>query len=151
MIVEKRNRLLVILLFAFCNRIGNAQNLDQQICTSTDTIFNSIISLELPCKYKKQVFLYDEGMFIDFHYPDGSMITLFKGALQKSPLFMEDSEHLVQSVDSLNGKVSYKGIIRDRVWREDKISGLYIYYNNVPTEKKFLFEQVLDRLSITEL
>ena len=44
------------------------------------------VILTIPELYKKKVLNYDEGIFVDLLFKDGSIITLFKGTNQKLPL-----------------------------------------------------------------
>lgn len=142
---SRRNRLLVmaILLCVLC-RVANAQALT----TEVDTLSDTIVKMELPSAYKKSKFMYDEGVFIDYCYSGGAVITLFKGALQHTPLYSNEPDCLLQSADTVHDRVSYRGIAGSRVWREMKIGSLHVFYTNVLPVEKNLFDQCLESISI---
>lgn len=145
MIQEKKNKLfVVIILFLVLCDVINAQSL----CTEIDTISNLITQIELPSKYKKKKYFYDEGTFIDYYYPNGSIITLFKGALQKTPLYSNEPNCVLQSIDTINGRISYQGFIKNKVWHENKIHDLHILYMNVPAIEKEIFDHSIESVLI---
>lgn len=140
-----RNRLL--LLAALSCVLCMAANA-QALTTVVDTLSGTIVKMELPSAYKKNRFVYEEGVFIDYCYPGGAVFTLFKGALQHTPLYSNEPDCLLQSADTVSGRVSYRGIVGSRVWREMKIGSLHVFYVNVLPAEKDLFDQCLDSLSI---
>lgn len=84
--IIKRNDLLLlgIILLLSSSLWINAQKYNNiLVCVEVDTFSTSLIRIELPCGYKKSIYNYEEGKFIDYSYKDSSIITLFKGALQK--------------------------------------------------------------------
>lgn len=123
-----------------------AQDIYAGFSLEVDTFFSTVIELQLPFGCKKQTFYYDEGKFVDYIYQDGSLITVFKGALHTTPLLSTDEGYVTQSIDTLNHKIIVKGIVGDRVWREDTFEGLIIHYDNVPIEKKTFFDKSLDSI-----
>lgn len=142
---REKNRLFVSILLSFflCNII-NAQNLSMNI----DTLSDVIVQIKLPPKYKKKKYVYDEGVFIDYYYSNGSLITLFQGAMQKTPLYTNETNCILQSIDTINGKISYQGFINDKLWHENRIDNLHVLYMNVSTVEKELFDHIMESVLI---
>lgn len=125
----------------------NAQKCNNTpLCVEVDTLSALLIRIELPCGYKKSIYNYEEGKFIDYSYKDGSIITLFKGALQKMPLLSNDQCYIIDKTDTLSNKTIIRGTRNDKFWREDSFEGVRVYYENVPIDKMDLFDKVLDNL-----
>ena len=120
--MTKRNNILLLviaLLFSNCLWVNAQEYSDISMCIEVDTLSTSSIRIELPCGYKKRIYNYEEGKFIDYFYNDGSIITLFKGALQKTPLLANNEYYITNRIDTLNNKVIIRGTMNGKVWRED--------------------------------
>lgn len=106
---EKNKRIIVgFLLISSLGKI-DAQSLNEDYSLRTDTVFNSVVSVNLPLGYKQIKTFYDEGVFIDYYYTDGSILTLFAGALHKTPLLSLNPKYNIQAVDTIGARISYKG------------------------------------------
>lgn len=152
MIEKKRNKtLIIVFLLTCCSGFAHAQSLNESFATKSDTILDYIVTIDLPSGYKQKTTVYDEGKFVDFYYPDGSILTLFRGGVHKIPLFSLSSKHHVISVDTIGNRISYKGYIENKRWREDKIRNLHVYYNNVSIEKERMFDQALESIVIKKM
>ncbi len=147
----KRNNILLLgiaLLFSNYFWINAQENKNISMCVEVDTFSTSLIRIELPCGYKKRIHNYEEGKFIDYYYNNGSIITLFKGALQKTPLLANSKCYIVSRTDTLGGKIIIRGTINDKVWREDSFEGIRACYEKVPIDKMNIFDNILDSLSV---
>ena len=113
-----------------------------------DTLSDVIVQIKLPPKYKKKKYVYDEGVFIDYYYSNGSLITLFQGAMQKTPLYTNEPNCMLQSIDTISGKISYQGFINDKLWHENRIDNLHVLYMNVSTVEKELFDHIMESVLI---
>lgn len=142
---RERNRLFVSILLPFfvCD-VMNAQNLFMKV----DTLSDVIVQIKLPPEYKKKKYAYDEGVFIDYYYSNGSVITLFQGAMQKTPLYSNEPNCILQSVDTINGEISCQGFINGKAWREDRRDNIHILYMNVPAAEKELFDHIIESVLI---
>lgn len=148
---EKNKRIIVGFLLIFSLGKIDAQSLNEDYSLRTDTVFNSVVSVNLPLGYKQIKTFYDEGVFIDYYYADGSILTLFAGALHKTPLLSLNPKYNIQAVDTIGARISYKGNVGRKKWREDAIENLHIYYDNVPIEKEQVFNRVLESIVIKKI
>ncbi len=153
MMTERNNMLLLViaLLFSSCLWTNAQEYSNVNMCVEVDTLSSSFIRIELPCGYKKRIYNYEEGKFIDYFYNDGSIVTLFKGALQKTPLLANNKYYDINRIDTLNGKVIIRGTINDKVWREDSFEGIRVYYEKVPMDKMNLFDNILNSLLVSKV
>ena len=86
--INGKSSFCLIIFFLMCTGMNSmAQTATQESKIVVDTLFNREIRLALPDGYKRQDFFYDEGRFIDYCYRDGCVVTLFRGSLQKTPIF----------------------------------------------------------------
>jgi hypothetical protein len=143
---EKENKIIILLsLFILCALSVYAQN----SCIDEEKFISFNVKICLPCNYKKNIFNYEEGKFIDYIYPDSSMITVFAGAMQKLPLLSQDLGYYSQSVDTLNDRIINRGIKDNKYWREDAIDkGLRVVYMNVSCDKLLTYDRIIDSLCI---
>lgn len=109
---------------------------------------STIVKMELPPVYRKSKFMYEEGVFIDYSYPNGAVISLFKGALQNTPLYSNNPDCLLQSTDTIHDSISYRGVVGNRIWHEMKAGSLHVLYIGVPPAEKDRFDQCLESISI---
>ena len=144
---EISRTLLTIALLFFMTDIINAQCYKIEI----DTLYDSIVKIELPFRYRKKKQFYEEGAFIDFYYSNGAIVTIFKGALQHTPLYLNNRKCKLLSTDTINNKISYQGVKGDRFWHEIKINDLHIVYLNVPLVDKLQFDKCLESISIVKI
>ena len=157
--ISGKSSFCLIIFFLMCTGMGSmAQTTAQESKIVVDTLFNKEIRLVLPDGCKKQNYFYDEGRFIDYCYRDGCLVTLFKGSLVHTPILPDDPNHHLQSIDTINNVVIYRGWVElsnlnlgKRFWREDKIKDIYIYYDYVPVEKIPIFDNVLNTLSVKDI
>lgn len=111
MMTERNNMLLLVitlLLFSNCLWTNAQEYSNISMCVEVDTFSSSFIRIELACGYKKRIYNYEEGKFIDYFYNDGSIITLFKGALQKTPLLSNNKCYDINRIDTLMVRLSLK-------------------------------------------
>lgn len=151
--IKRNDMLLLGIILLLSNSLWiNAQKYNNiPACVEVDTLLTSLIRIELPCGYKKSIYNFEEGKFIDYSYKDGSIITLFKGALQKTPLLANDQCYIVDRTDTLSNKIIIRGTRNDKVWREDSFEGIRVYYEKVPIDKMNIFDKVLDNLSVLKV
>lgn len=149
MIVERKNKIVFFfILFLSSYSLVSAQCYQSRQCVEKDTLLNSIVQIKLPCDFKKKIHVYEEGKFIDYYYKDGTTITLFKGALQGTPLLSSEAGYSIQKQDTTQNRIITIGEKDGKAWREDAIEGVRIYYNRISPENKHLFDAVLDSLFI---
>ena len=161
--INGKSSFCLIIFFLMCTGMNSmAQTATQESKIVVDTLFNREIRLALPDGYKRQDFFYDEGRFVDYCYRDGSLVTLFMGSLVKTPLLPGDTIHHLQSIDTTNNVITYRGWVEfpdtclgKRVWREDEIKGFHIcfhiYYDYIPIKKSPIFDKVLNNLSVKKV
>ena len=108
------------------------------------------VILTIPELYKKKVLNYDEGIFVDLLFKDGSIITLFKGTNQKLPLLNKTNGYNPDKKVILFKKegVSLQGVSDNICWREDSVYDIRILYDRVPIMKKNVYDSILDSIVI---
>lgn len=148
MIVERKSKILLFILFLNTFSFIEAQCYQTKQCIEKDTLLNSVVEIKLPCNYRKKVHVYEEGIFIDYYYKSGAIITLFKGALQAIPLLSSEAGYFLQRGDTIQNRITIIGQKDNKAWREDAIGGLRICYDGVSPEKKDIFDTVLDSLFV---
>lgn len=147
MIVEKRNSIILILLVFYGNNILAQLPIKGQN-TVTDTLISKCITMDLPGKYKRIITKYDEGIFVDYLFQDGASLTIFQGALQNTPLLLKVKGYHPQQIDTINKKIIHRGELNNKIWREDQLEGIRIYYDKVPFNKKTLYDCILNEICI---
>lgn len=148
MIVEKRNSIILVLLI-ICGSNVLAQLPIKEQKTITDTLISKSVTITLYGKYKRNVTKYDEGIFIDYSFQDGSSLTLFQGALQKIPLLSNTEGYRLLQIDTIKKRIIHRGEVEAKVWREDQLEGIRIYYDKVPLNKRSLYEYVLNSICVS--
>ncbi len=113
----------------------------------TDSIFSMKIYIHLPDKYIRKVFLYEEGMFIDYYLEDGAKIVIFRGALVQRPILSFSSGYIPTKIDSLSDIVIYQGEKSNKCWKEIQTNNFTAYYDNVPLEKKRFYDDILSSIT----
>ena len=147
MMRRKKNRIVILgLLLFLSNNILKAQNMNIEI----DTLSDIIVKMKLPLNYKKNTYHYEEGTFIDFYYPNGAIISLFKGALHNTPLYSNDPQCILLSTDTIGNRIFHDGRIYNEVWHESKLKNLHVLYTNVPTTEKEQFDKSIESVSVIE-
>lgn len=113
-----------------------------QFYRDTSRLGNEYVSILVVRPFRKYIQSYDEGRFIDYYFPkDSCFVTLFSGALQKTPLL----EYPIEVKRNINGKMTLEGKFEGKYWREDQLEGgIIIYYNHVPAFRKKDFDLMLD-------
>lgn len=145
MIVEKRNS--IILLFILYSANVLSFNVVHKQCV-VDTLLSNRVEIKLPNRYKKKSFTYEEGKFIDYFFLDGARITIFQGSLHGIPLLSKEDGYYSQKTDTVSNRITNRGEINDKAWREDKIDGIRIYYDKVPFDRVVLYDSILDSIHV---
>lgn len=142
----------LMMLFSLNTSAQRAEDNDS-VGIQIDSLYPYKVEMKMSLKvFKKKVFNYEEGQFIDYYFADSSIVTLFKGAMQSLPLLPKEDGYIIESTSSLNNIVSLKGIKEGRYWREDILPhGIRALYYNVPFEKKCIYDLILDSIFIEEL
>lgn len=93
------------------------------------------------------IFLYEEGMFIDYYLEDGAKIVIFRGALVQRPILSFSSGYIPTKIDSLSDIVIYQGEKSNKCWKEIRTNDFTAYYDNVPLEKKRFYDNILSSIT----
>ena len=122
----------------------------QDLVCDTSLLGIKKVTLILPQKYKKKVFNYDEGIFIDYYFQHGEVITLFSGANQRIPILNYLDGYVPNVRKQDKNMQSIRGIRNNKGWREDSISSIRILYNNVSLNRIATFDLILDSMIIND-
>lgn len=146
--VEKNKILLLpfilIIIIPFCNIKSQ-----DSLCSVNVKLFSLTMQVDIPCGYNKQIFNYDEGIFVSFTYPDTSNITFFEGSNIRTPLLHKDDGYIPQNmyIDSLLRRKISEGYQTGNFWREDIYINFIVYYKNVLPDKVIKFNAILNTIS----
>jgi len=133
--------LFLLLMFSSCLKAQSNR-------VDTVILGNRQVTINLPEPYKKKVCNYDEGIFIDYVFQNGSIITLFRGANQKLPLLSPQQGYTPIKKKQINStRISMIGKKESRYWREDILGEIRILYDKVPMEDKTKYDAILDSIS----
>lgn len=106
------------------------------------------VIVKLPDKYKKNIFNYDEGIFIDYMLENGAIITLFSGSNQRLPLLSLERGYIPTVKYNKNSRKTSLGILNGKFWREDNYKYFTVLYDNVRPFERSIFDSILDSLAI---
>lgn len=146
MIVGKNSIVLILLFFYGGNILAQLPLRKQNIVV--DSLLSKSVTMDLPDKYRKNITKYDEGIFVDYLFPDGASIVIFQGALQKTPLLSLKEGYFPERVDTISNKVIYRGVMNGKAWREDHFEQVRIYYCKVPVGEIALYNSILDSANV---
>ena len=128
-----------------CFQVGFSQ---ETKCKFEEKLISGNISIDLPCKYRKNITSYEEGYFISFTFPDTLGITIFDGTMAGVPILQDNQGYIVTQTDTVNNKIKTIGIKDGNYWREDLIlpkkSWIRVMYIDIPLNKKDFYDKILD-------
>jgi len=122
--------------------------LAQSFKTDTIELGNKQLSINLPLIHKKNVSNYDEGIFVDYIFKNGAIITFFNGVNQKLPLLDKERGYKPEKRKIIKNRSSSVGILNGKCWREDSYDSIRILYDNVSPSECKMFDYILDSVSI---
>lgn len=140
------NKVYILLNVFLCLMIVKASA--QSFKTDTIVLGNKQLLINLPIKHKKYVTNYDEGIFIDYIFKNGAVVTLFNGSNQKIPLLDKERGYYPSNKKMVNNRSSIIGILEGKCWREDSCGCIRLFYKNVNPTECHLFDYILDSISI---
>lgn len=120
----------------------------QSLKTDTVQVGESRLSINLPLRRKKNITNYEEGIFIDYIFKNGAIITLFSGSNQKLPLLDKEKGYFPTIKKEVKHGISTMGMLNGKYWREDSCDCIRILYDNVGSEERRIFDYILDSIHI---
>lgn len=123
-------------------------------CVSFDSIEESVylhsvrIFMNVPCKMKKQVVNYEEGVLYFYSLPTGEVIEIHQGALMKSQI-----DELVPFLKKHKKKCYIeKGIDGNgKLWRMDVYAKFKIYYFGISPSEVQIYDRILNKIKIKDV
>lgn len=103
--------------------------------------------LKLPVPFHTQKDNYEEGVVYFYSFVDSAYIIVFQGSMMEFPI----DKYQVQKTETKNQRVISVGIENKRFWRKDVLHGIRIYYDNVSSKNKGIYDKVLDEIKISQL
>ena len=97
----------------------------------------------LPFPFYIQKDNYEEGVIYFFSFADGAYIVVFQGSMMEFSM----DQYPVQEKGTKNQRNISVGVRNDKFWRKDTLEdNIRIYYDNVSTGNKELYDKVLDEM-----
>ena len=125
----------------------NAGNLKEEI-TSTKQVSQNLLSktveMKLPMPFRTQHEQMDDGVFYVYSFVDSTYIIVFEGAM----MYFDIDNYNPEKVYYINERKVSVGVNNNKYWRRDVIGRVRIYYNNVSSDKKTLYDNILDSIIV---
>jgi hypothetical protein len=103
--------------------------------------------IKLPVPFHTQKDNYEEGVIYFYSFVDSAYIVVLQGSMVEFTM----DKYKVQKTEIQNQKKISVGFENDKFWREDVFEGVRIYYDNVTTKNKKVYDKILDEVKINSL
>lgn len=141
-----RNVIITTLSFCFlsCTMMKKGST---PFIVDSQNLLSKKFDIQLPEPFLFQKSNYEEGVVYCYSFPNGSYVIVFQGSLMQFPIDNYTSQkQVIQGRKKIN-----TGKINNRFWRKDIFDDVRIYYDNVPGEKKKIFDKILDTIKFEQL
>lgn len=105
------------------------------------------VEMQLPVPFYFQKDNYEEGVIFFYSFVDSAFIIVFQGAMLELPI----DRYKPQKTEIKNQRKISTGFENNKFWRKDIYKGVRIYYDNVSSKNKNLYDKVLDEIKISSL
>lgn len=105
------------------------------------------VEMQLPVPFYIQKDNYEEGVIYFYSFVDSAFIIIFQGAMLELPI----DRYKPQKTKIKNQIKISTGFENNKFWRKDIYEGVRIYYDNVSSKNKNLYDKVLDEIKISSL
>ena len=134
---------ILIMVFIFFSSCVSFDSIQESIC-----LHSVRIAINIPCKMKKQVINYAEGVLCFYSLPTGEVIEIQQGALMKSQIddlvpFLKKRKkrcYIEKGIDG-NGKL----------WRMDVYAKFKIYYFGISPSEVQIYDGILNKIKIKDV
>ena len=139
-----------IILFAFgfmLSACSIAKTERGPIRIETLTLLSKRVKVQLPVHFHFQKDKFEEGIIYSYSFPDSAYIIIFQGAMMEFPI----DKYLANKTETNKQKKIYTGIKNNKCCRKDVLGNIRIYYDNVSTKSKAVYDKILDEIQISPL
>lgn len=103
--------------------------------------------LKLPVPFHLQKENYEEGVVYFYSFNDSAYIVVFEGAMMEFPM----DKYPADKQEIKNERITSVGRQNNKFWRKDVMGGVRIYYDNVSSKNKNIYDKALDEIKINPL
>jgi|GEM_PF-1844096 len=131
-------------IFKYVSR-GDRENNSSKF--ESQKLLSKEFEMILPVPFRMQKENYEEGVIYFYIFTDSTNIIVFEGTMMKFPIDNYEPDKTV----TINQRKISVGLKNNTNWRKDVIEGIRVYYDNVSSENKLLYDEILDSIKIKPL
>jgi hypothetical protein len=132
----------MIIFLSACSTFKNKKNaykLDSQLLLSKK------VEMQLPMPFHVQKDNYEEGVIYFYSFIDSAVVIVLQGSMVELPI----DKYEPQKSKIKNQKKISVGFKNNKFWRKDVYKGVKIYYDNVSSHNKRLYDKILNDIEIS--
>lgn len=115
--------------------------------TESQRLLSKKFEIKLPIPFHIQRDNYEEGVIYFYSFVDSAYIIVSQGSMVEFPI----DKYKPQKTEIKNQKKISVGFENNKFWRKDTFEGVRIYYDNVSTKNRAIYDKVLDGVKINPL
>lgn len=142
--IHKISFLLFGLVLFACSTIKQEKVTFQTECQK---LLSKKFELKLPVPFHSQKDNYEEGVIYLYSFVDSAYIIVFQGSMVEFPI----DKYQTQKTEIKNQRKISVGVENNKFWRKDVLEGIRIYYDNVSSKNKEIYDKILDEIKINPL
>lgn len=142
--IHKISFLLFGLVLFACSTIRQEKVTFQTECQK---LLSKKFELKLPVPFHSQKDNYEEGVIYLYSFVDSAYIIVFQGSMVEFPI----DKYQTQKTEIKNQRKISVGVENNKFWRKDVLEGIRIYYDNVSSKNKEIYDKILDEIKINPL
>jgi len=136
---------VIILMIIFLSACSTLKNENVTYKLDSRLLISKKVEMLLPMPFHIQKDNYEEGVVYFYSFVDSATIIILQGSMVELPI----DKHKPQKSKIKNQRKISVGCKSNKFWRKDVYKGVNLYYDNVSSSNKRVYDKILNEIKIT--
>jgi len=136
---------VIILMIIFLSACSTLKNENVTYKLDSQLLLSKKVEMQLPMPFHIQKDNYEEGVVYFYSFVDSAIIIILQGSMVELPI----DKYKPQKSKIRNHRKISVGCENNKFWRKDVYKGVNIYYDNVSSSNKRVYDKILNEIKIT--